>query len=180
VITELSDEHMEIETAGGVEIFSWSGPSLTTKFAEGTEVAVGFFAAGPGGLGPWRTWTIVRSSDATAASLGAEFWMTLPTTTGAKTGVGVPLDFPSLQYVNAGCCSLLDVPPGHTAMLCSFSSLEAAVGEQAITVEEGTTGSVDQWSITHLHADYVVEAEYIFDVATTLLGPATSADAEAP
>lgn len=172
VITALGPLEMTIDTSEGVQTFTWVGPSLKTKFDTGESVTIEFSPAGPGGLGPWQMWTIVRSADATAATLDAHFWLQASTAPGSEIPVSTPADFPTVSLINTGCCRL-DIDPMSGAF-CTLSSLEASLGAEIVTVDQKTTGPLGEWSVTHWQGSHWQLPEYIVRAQATLLGPATA------
>lgn len=169
VITNVSDTCMAITTDTGVEMFAWKGPSLMSKFAQGDAVTVRFFDVGTVGLGGYASWGIVGSTKATAAALSDNIWTMASTQTGGTHTIDTPPDFPALRAINKGCTT------SDMSDFCDYSSLEASLGSMMITVDAPNTGTLGEWSVTHLEGHYSTVGEYIFSTTMTLLGPATSA-----
>jgi hypothetical protein len=182
VISAVTNQSLTIEAPEGMEVFNWEGPSLEPGFGPGTDVTVRFAEAGPGGLGPPRTWAVVRSSTATAAALTSRdgFWTQASTSEGSTYRVMTPADFPALDLVNTGCCSHADPGGGFGGFSCSFSSLLVSLADQSATVQVHDTVELGEWSITHLGGSYSTSGELIVGADITLLGPATSTGPEAP
>jgi len=178
VVSAVTDQNLTIETPEGMmEVFTWQGPSLEPDFAPGTDVSVDFAPAGPGGLGPPKTWAVVRSSTATAAALKSQdgFWTQASTELGSIYGVMTPTDFPVLALINTGCCSPNAGGGGGSGVSCSFASLRISVDDQTATVAAHDTVEVGEWAVTHLGGSYTTNGELIVGANITLLGPATSA-----
>lgn len=172
MITQLTADSMEITTTMGVETFLWQGPALTSKFALGNEVTVSFETAGQQSLGYPAYWSIVRSSGATVAALSKTHWTMLSTAIGGSYDTPSPAGFPSLRSINKGCCQSGTGPGSSTR--CDYSALETALGDMMVTIDVPNTGTIGEWSVTHLYGAYVIYGEYTFTTAITLLGPATT------
>jgi hypothetical protein len=183
VVRAVTEQNLTIESPEGMmEVFTWQGPSLDAGFAPGTNVSVDFSPAGPGGLGPPKTWAVVRSNTATAAALKSQdgFWTQASTDLGSTYRVVTPADFPALDLVNTGCCSPNAGGGGGSGFSCSFSSLLVSLTDQTATVEAYDTVELGEWAVTYLGGSYGASNEYIVGANITLLGPATSTPSGMP
>lgn len=152
---------LELGTAGGVEHFGWVGPSVAMLFAPSEVVEVSSF---------WNwsetpdDWHLVESESVLLATLAGSWPLPLSPEPGWDVGPLVPIGFPSLDFLNLGCCQRAGISE------CDYSDLRATLGDQIVHIPRGTTGQLRGWSITNLGA--VWEDYYLFTMAVTLIGPA--------